>query len=85
MRKLPFAVLIICAAAPRAALSEEPQAADLCIYANKTYSEGALICIAKDRANHCNRNDKGKLLWQVVLPNDGPSRIQAGVCAGPPS
>ena len=85
MRKLAVAVLITWVAAPCAALSEEPQAADLCIYANKTYSEGALICIAKDRANHCNRNDKGKLLWQVVLPNDGPSRIQTGVCAGPPS
>jgi hypothetical protein len=50
----------------------------VCIYGSKIYSIGAMICVAKDRANVC--KEKGQ--WEIVRPNEGAAstRLEVGQC-----
>jgi hypothetical protein len=52
----------------------------VCIYGSRIYSIGAMICIAKDRANLC--KEKGQ--WEIVRPNEAAAntRLEVGQCAG---
>lgn len=52
----------------------------VCVYESRIYSIGAMICVAKDRANVC--KEKGQ--WEIVRPNEAAAsaRLEPGQCGG---
>lgn len=76
-RSQSFAVLLSALAtlAATAPASAEP-AASTCVYASRSYSDGAFLCVQKSVALIC-RSDGGRFSWTTVTDKDMADRCTA--------